>query len=63
MVDIQLEVINPAAVLCRSLRIHPTFNVSRLKPVKESPLQPSPGPPPPPCIDGPPAYTVSRLKS
>ncbi|KAM6980274.1 uncharacterized protein FYW47_000044 [Aplochiton taeniatus] len=58
--------INPAAVrlrLPRSMRIHPTFHVSRVKPVKESSLQaPSRPPPPPPrLVDGAAAYTVRRL--
>ena len=59
------KIVNPAAVRLRlpsSMRINPTFHVSKVKPVKESPLQSSSKPPPPPrLIDGAPAYTVRRL--
>ncbi|XP_039980330.1 uncharacterized protein LOC120788552 [Xiphias gladius] len=43
-------------------RVHPTFHVSRIKPVKTSRLVPPSDPPPPPrFIDGGPVYSVKKL--
>ena len=57
--------VNPVAYrlqLPRSMRINPTFHVSRLRPVTTSPLVPPAKPPPPPrIIDGGPAYSIHRL--
>lgn len=59
------RIVNPAAVhfkLPRSMRINPTFHVSKVKPVRDSPL--APAIPPPPLtrlINGKPAYTIHGL--
>lgn len=48
--------------LPRSSRIHPTFHISRVKPVHVSTLVPSAEPPPPPrFVNGEPVYTVKCL--
>lgn len=59
--------INPVTMRLRlpsSMRVHPTFHVSRLKPVQRSTLVPAERPPPPPrLVDGQPVYTVRRILS
>ena len=61
-----IKVISPTAVRLRlpstMRRLHPTFHVSRVRPVVSHPLCPTPAPPPPPqLIDGGLTYTVRRL--
>ncbi|KAL2077828.1 hypothetical protein ACEWY4_027332 [Coilia grayii] len=59
------RIISPTAVRLRlptTMRVHPTFHVSRIKPVRVSPHTPAEPPPPAPrLIDGDPVYTVRRL--
>ncbi|KAI3358181.1 hypothetical protein L3Q82_003174 [Scortum barcoo] len=46
----------------RSLHVHPTLHVSKLKPFRDSPLVPPSKPPPPPrMVDGGPVYAVKKL--
>ena len=58
------KIINPSALtlkLLSSMKIHPTFHVSLLKPVTHSPLSPPATPPPPTRItDDHPDFTVRR---
>ena len=57
------KVISPAAIhlrLPRSLRVHPTFHVSQVKPTKDSSIATKP-PPPLEAADGGPLYKVKRL--
>ena len=58
------RIVGPAAVqlrLPRSLRVHLTFHVSQVKPVKESKMVPTTTPPPPEVIEGGLEYKVKRL--
>ena len=59
------RVLSPTAVSLRlpaSMRVHPVFHVSRVKPVSHSPLMPpAPAPPPPELVDGHPQWKVHKL--
>lgn len=50
------EIISPRVIrlkLPRSMRVHPTFHISHIKLVRESPLMPAEPPPlPPQVVDG-----------
>ncbi|KAI3375053.1 hypothetical protein L3Q82_021575, partial [Scortum barcoo] len=50
------------ALARRSLRVHPTFHVSKIKPVRENYLVPPTKPPPlPKMVEGGPVYAVKKL--
>ena len=60
-----VKIINPSAIrlkLPNSLKVHPTFHVSLLKPVSSCALGPPAEPPPPPLVvDGHPAFSVNKI--
>ncbi|XP_055368310.1 uncharacterized protein LOC129604712 [Betta splendens] len=60
------RIINPVSVrlsLPRTMKIHSTFHIRRLKPFRSCPMVPHHQPPTPPqVIDGGPAYTVRDLR-
>ncbi|XP_037548496.1 rhotekin-like [Nematolebias whitei] len=63
--NLLIRVFSPVSVrlpLSKSLHIHPSFHVSRIKPFTQSQFHPAPDfPPPAHLIDGVPAYSVRRL--